>query len=135
MYPDMRLYQEIVFLQHNACCSWAVENVKPYYKPIIEPDAVMHRHFFWSNFRIPSLDVLRMVKIRHAQIPDLEKALGFSLKEFKLENKRQVLRNCVDPQLGLHILESARENFMQQNFRLSNKIKSVKIVKNGKGIR
>ena len=28
-YPDMRLYQEILFLRANAKCKWVVENVKP----------------------------------------------------------------------------------------------------------
>ncbi|MCV2484812.1 MULTISPECIES: DNA cytosine methyltransferase [Flavobacterium] len=108
VYPDMRLYQEILFLKHNALCFWAVENVKPYYKPLIEPDAVLHRHLFWSNFTIHAADALSDIKIRYAQIPDLEKVLGFSLKEFKLKNRRQILRNCVDPRLGLHILKMAK---------------------------
>ena len=109
LYPDMRLYQEIVFLQYNASCRWAVENVKPYYKPLILPDAVLHRHLFWSNFKISDHTGRGLgLKIRKAQIPDLERGLGLSLKEFRIKNKRQVLRNCVDPQLGFHVLESAR---------------------------
>lgn len=107
VYPDMRLYQEILFLHHNASCFWTVENVKPYYKTLIEPNAVLHRHLFWSNFDIPPADVAPDIKIRYAQIPDLEEALGFSLKEFRVKNKRQILRNCVNPRLGLHILRSA----------------------------
>ncbi|WP_289057405.1 DNA cytosine methyltransferase [uncultured Flavobacterium sp.] len=107
VYPDMRLYQEILFLLHNASCFWTVENVKPYYKPLIEPNAVLHRHLFWSNFDIPPADIPPEIKIRYAQIPALEEALGFSLKEFRVKNKRQILRNCVNPRLGLHILRSA----------------------------
>jgi len=36
-YPDMKLYEEIILLQHFAPkeCKWIVENVKPYYKPLI----------------------------------------------------------------------------------------------------
>jgi len=107
VYPDMRLYQEILFLLHNVSCPWTVENVKPYYKPLIEPNAVLHRHLFWSNFDIPPADISPDIKIRYAQITDLEEALGFSLKEFRVKNKRQVLRNCVNARLGLHILKSA----------------------------
>ncbi|UUW08636.1 DNA cytosine methyltransferase [Flavobacterium plurextorum] len=114
VYPDMRLYQEILFLMYNAGCCWAVENVRPYYKPLIEPDAEVHRHLFWSNFDIPILDKSSAVKIRHAQIPDLEKAFGFNLQDFKIKNKRQVLRNCVDPELGFHVLQSAR-NFIEKS--------------------
>lgn len=108
VYPDMRLYQEILFLMHNARCCWAVENVKPYYKALIEPQAVLLRHLFWCNFQLLDSDLLPEIKIRYAQIPELEKAFGFSLKEFKIKNKRQILRNCVDPKLGLHILDSVK---------------------------
>lgn len=115
VYPDMRLYQEILFLKHNALCFWAVENVKPYYKPLIAPDAVLQRHLFWSNFGIPPVEQTLIMKIRYAQIPDLEKALGFSLAGFKIRNKRQILRNCVNPKLGHHILEAAKSFMYRQN--------------------
>jgi DNA (cytosine-5)-methyltransferase 1 len=48
-YPDMALYQEIIFLSHVFKGKWVVENVKPYYTPLIEPTAVVSRHYFWSN--------------------------------------------------------------------------------------
>lgn len=103
MYPDMRLYQEILFLQANFKGKWVVENVKPYYKPLIEPTAVLQRHYFWSNFEIKDKD-FKKDKIRTAQIPDLQKLHGFDLSGYKLKNKRQILRNCVLPELGLHVL-------------------------------
>ncbi|NWL02884.1 DNA cytosine methyltransferase [Flavobacterium johnsoniae] len=127
VFPDMRLYQEILFLQHNAECLWAVENVKPYYTALIKPDAALQRHLFWSNFQIPELQIKTVIKIRHAQIPELEESLGFCLKGSNISNKRQVLRNCVDPNLGLHILNTARSLYMKN-------VKS-KTRKNGKGVR
>lgn len=127
VFPDMRLYQEVLFLRHNAECLWTVENVKPYYKPLIDPDAVLQRHLFWSNFEISQTELSTSIKIRHAQIPDLELALGFSLKECNIPNKRQVLRNCVEPHLGGHILCEARKAWQQ-------KMKMSKTRKNGKGI-
>ena len=103
-YPDMRLYQEILFLQANFKGKWVVENVKPYYKPLIEPTAVLQRHYFWSNFPIKDKE-FKKDKIRTAQIPQLQKLHGYDLSEYKLKNKRQVLRNCVYPELGKHILD------------------------------
>lgn len=102
-YPDMKLYQEILFLQNNFKGKWVVENVKPYYKPLIEPTKILQRHLFWSNFEIPDKE-FKKDNIRTAQIPDLQKKYGFDLSGYKLSNKRQVLRNCVEPELGLHIL-------------------------------
>ena len=50
-YPDMKLYEEILFLQHFFKGKWVVENVVPYYKPLIEP-IVNGRHAYWANFDI-----------------------------------------------------------------------------------
>lgn len=105
-YPDMTLYEEILFLQHNFKGKWVVENVKPYYKPLIEPTSILQRHLFWSNFEIPDKE-FKKDNIRTAQIPDLQKKYGFDLSDYKIKNKRQVLRNCVEPELGLYILKCA----------------------------
>lgn len=103
-YPDMRLYEEIVFLQHYATCKWVVENVKPYYTPLI-PWKMIQRHLFWSNFIIGEMDI-KNDNIRTAQIPDLEKHHWFDLSKYKLPNKRQILRNCVYPEVWLWVLNS-----------------------------
>jgi len=105
----MTLYQEILFLQYNFDGKWVVENVKPYYKPLIEPTSILQRHLFWSNFEIPNKE-FKKDNIRTAQIPDLEKKYGYDLSGYKLKNKRQVLRNCVEPKLGKYILDIALTN-------------------------
>lgn len=105
VYPDMKLYQEIIFLQYNFKGKWVVENVNPYYTPLIEPNVELDRHKFWCNFDIEKAEFVRP-KLRAAQIPQLQEAYGYDLSEYKLPNKRQVLRNCVLPEVGKHILES-----------------------------
>jgi DNA (cytosine-5)-methyltransferase 1 len=102
-FPDMKLYQEIIFLKHNYKGLWVVENVKPYYEPLIKPTIELQRHYFWSNFNIVSKK-FEKDNIRKAQIPDLQKLHGFDLSGYKLKNKRQILRNCVLPELGQHII-------------------------------
>lgn len=57
VYPDMKLYEEIIFLQHFCKGKWVVENTKPYYKPLIIPTMIIERHCFWSNFNIPKIKV------------------------------------------------------------------------------
>jgi len=106
IYPNMSLYQEIVFLQFNFKGKWIVENVNPYYEPLIKPTQVLQRHLFWSNFDIPKKE-FKKDHIRTAQIPDLQKKYGFDLSKFKIKNKRQVLRNCVEPELGKYIIDCA----------------------------
>lgn len=106
VYPDMKLYQEIIFLQNNFKGLFVVENVKPYYKPLIEPSFQLDRHNFWSNFDVEKIEFSRP-KLRAAQIPELQEFLGYDLSDFKIPNKRQVLRNCVNPQVGEYILKFA----------------------------
>jgi len=106
VFPSMILYEEILFLQHHAECKWIVENVKPYYKALIEPTATIQRHLFWGNFEIPNIEIEKD-NIRKAQIPQLQAKYGYDLSKYKLSNKRQVLRNCVEPKLGLSILHDA----------------------------
>jgi len=100
-YPDLSLYEEIIFLRHHCKGKWVVENVCPYYGELI-PAKKVQRHLFWSNFPIIKKEIVKD-NIRTAQIPDLQKKYNFDLSKYKLENKRQILRNCVEPELGLHI--------------------------------
>lgn len=112
IYPDMKLYEEIIFLQqifNSKGCKfngkYVVENVIPYYKPLIEPQ-IIHRHCIWSNFPITYVE-FEKEKIHSSQVPDLEKHHGIDLSNFNITNKRQILRNCVYPPLGLHIFNEA----------------------------
>ena len=106
MYPDMKLWQEILFLQANATCDWVVENVKPYYTPLVAPSFTIGRHYFWSNKIIDtSLFVPRKSNIRTAQIEDLQTYHDIDLTGVKIRNKRQRLRNMVDHEVGKFVME------------------------------
>ena len=104
VYPDMSLYQEIIFLKTHFEGKWLVENVKPYYEPLIKPTSKLQRHYFWANFEIPDKEFPKD-NIRNAQIPDLQKKYGFNLDGSFITNKRQILRNCVEPKIGKYILK------------------------------
>ena len=58
--------------------------------------------------RSASISAQRKAIIREAQIPELTDLHGLNLTGIKLKNKRQTLRNCVLPEIGLHVLESAQ---------------------------
>lgn len=111
IYPDMKLWSEIIFLQYNFKGKWVVENVKPYYAPFIKPSADLQRHYFWANFEIPEV-IFEKDKIRTAQIPQLQQLHGYDLERYKLPNKRQILRNCVLPSLGLYVYQQAVDNLL-----------------------
>ena len=106
VYPDMELYQEIILLRQFSKCKWVVENVKPYYQPLILANE-LHRHLFWSNFNITRFDNLDE-RTKHNDITGKSTVYGFNLEKYKTHiRKDKILRNMVNPNIGLHILKCA----------------------------
>jgi len=102
VYPDMQLYEEIILLKYYYIGHYVVENVKPFYDPLIEPTAILQRHLFWSSFNI-EYKKFGAKKIRSKNKISDYADIGFDITKTKIRNKRQVLRNCVNSELGLHI--------------------------------
>ncbi len=104
-YPDMKLYQEIILLQTFAKkqTKWVIENVEPYYNFLIKPTTIIGRHPFWSNFNIPYCEIKDERK--HMNIENNSVVYGVDLSKYKIDNKRQILRNMVNPEIGLYIFE------------------------------
>ncbi len=120
-YPDMALYQEIIFLQHFFKGKYCIENVKSYYEPLIKPQE-SGRHYFWANFEIPQIEVesaigrLGPVKSKGGGRTegDNHYKLGFDLSKYSHPNKKKLLNNCVYPEIGLEILNSAMGIYVNQ---------------------
>lgn len=107
-YPDMTLYQEIIFMQHFVKCKWVAENVKPYYKPLIAPTAEIGRHLFWSNFHIPHFKVNGAVG--PWGVTSSTESHGFSVKDRDIKHRKdQLIRNLVHPAVGYHVYESSKK--------------------------
>lgn len=113
VYPDMKLYEEIIFLKHFYDGNWAVENVIPYYKVLIEPAVTIDRHLIWSNKPIEqktfergySVDLTR----QRGSTETLTVAYGIQLP-VATKNQRKLLRNAVNPVIGLHVFRQAKES-------------------------
>ena len=106
-YPDMKLYQEILFLQHYFKGKWVVENVNPFYEPLIKPTKELGRHLFWCNFYIRQTE-LKEADINRGTRKELSELHGFDLTNHKIKTRKdQIYRNCVHPHTGLHILNCA----------------------------
>lgn len=119
-YPDMGLWQEIVFLKRFHRGQYVIENVLPYYEPI-EPSQVAGRHHFWANFMITPFRETRGFNLTNARTstqktgPEhlklLEEHHGFVYPGGVTKGVwTTCLRNCVFPPLGKHILNCARGN-------------------------
>lgn len=106
-YPDMKLYQEIIFLDNYYDGLWVVENVKPYYKPLIRPTRELGRHLFWSNFNIRPTQI-KEADINRGTRKEWSELHGFDLSNHKLKSRKdQIYRNCVHPDTGLHVFNCA----------------------------
>lgn len=105
VYPDMKLYEEILFLKHFYKGNWVVENVIPYYSTLIEPAAILERHVFWSNAQIT--DYFVPIRIYKGRITDQSKETLAKQYNIQLpdgtKNQRKLLRNAVMPELGLYV--------------------------------
>jgi DNA (cytosine-5)-methyltransferase 1 len=112
VYPDLKLYEEILLLKHYSKCLWVVENTRSFYEPLIKPQFV-GAHFFWSNFKISPFDIGNR-NHRNGTIKTLSLKKQLDISGCSIINKRQILRNCVEPELGLHILNCAFKNIQKE---------------------
>ena len=124
VYPDMKLYEEIIFLHHH--CSenikWVIENVNGYYKPLINAK-IQGRHLFWSNFDLPNIikkDITGKLNFKSQYKPLIEyhKIENFDYKG--KQSKLKILRNLVDYELGLTIFNTARNIITKSNDKQLN---------------
>lgn len=109
IYPDMVLYQEIIVLRTFAKCNWVVENVIPYYSPLIT-GIKLGRHLFWSNLHIPEM------QIDEGSREERHKSLIDTLTQYKTVNKQKLIRNMVNPKIGKYLLDIA----MATPFKIDN---------------
>lgn len=118
VYPDMKLYEEILFLQHYYKTGyWVVENVIPYYEPLI-PAKKRGRHLYWTNFNLPANLNGRKIQIGAGK-DELNRLCEFhniDISSYKGDQRMdKIARNLVDYQVGKSILDVAIGCFDQKN--------------------
>ena len=119
-YPDMALYQEIIFLKHYYKGRYCVENVIPFYNTLI-PAEKRNRHLYWVNFKLPNTlstrknpDLARTKNL----ITALSNFHDYDFRKYKgSQRKNKIARNLVDYEAGKTILESVlninKNNYIQ----------------------
>ena len=105
-YPCMVIYQQLILLSSWFKGKFVIENVVPYYPPLIKPKVELGRHIFWSNFHIEKKEFNNIDVSRSTQ-EQLSEDLGMPIPRLK---PRLLLRNCVKPVMGLYIFECALKN-------------------------
>ena len=138
-FPELGLYEEIIFLKHFFKGKFCAENVIPYYgnEGLIIPGLRVqqfNRHLFWCNFKISTTDkrnppkqianiIAQKTKRKRksydgdiVNIKSTQPHYGFDLSNMKLKTRKdKVLRNCVDPEVGLMIMNHALDIVTKQN--------------------
>ena len=106
-YPDMKLYQEIIVLKKWFKGKFVVENVIPYYEPLI-PGIKRDRHIYWTNFNLPNDLRDRSKKdLNKITCKELQKFHNINLSNYKgKQNKLKIAKNLVDYEAGKTIFET-----------------------------
>ena len=117
VYPDLKLYEEIILLQHHFKGKYCVENVIPYYDPLI-PAQKRGRHLYWCNFNLPNVLTNRDNSGALNQKSVMKDLIEFHKYDFyKYKGEQRILkiaRNLVDYEAGKTIFDTAR-GIMQEN--------------------
>lgn len=113
-YPDMKLYQEIILLRTWFKGKYCVENVIPYYPPMI-PAQEYDRHLFWMNFTIREGKYTNTQHILRGDLQTKADIKGVDINTLNGVDKNKVVNNMVHPETGLYILNCARNIITKQN--------------------
>jgi len=125
IFPDYKLWQEILLLKYFAKGMWVVENVKPYYEPFIKPSFVLERHCFWANFKV--ITDVRFMKREVSNLAIFSNSTinyGFDLRKYKVKGRRKILRNIVNPEIGLYLFEEAMK-IKDRKFKVKQTIMEI----------
>ena len=112
-YSDMKLYEEILFLDNFFDGKYCVENVIPYYEPLIAAKK-RGRHLYWTNFNLPTVLSERdkisglITKDDYEAIKKLCEFHDYDFFKYKGEQRRsKMARNLVDYEAGKTIFATA----------------------------
>jgi len=120
-FPDMKLYEEIIFLENHFNGKYVVENVVPYYTPLISAKK-RGRHLYWTNFNLPSnINERKLNGIlcsMNDEVNNLCEFHDYNFFKYKGKQRRdKIARNLVDYEVGKTILETAFGIERKQNVK------------------
>jgi DNA (cytosine-5)-methyltransferase 1 len=117
IYPDLKLYEEILFLENYFEGKYCVENVIPYYEPLIHGKKI-GRHLYWTNFILPNDLNERKSSIMESK-DEVSKWCIFHDYDFRqykgTQSVQKMARNLVDYEAGKTILETALNIYKKTN--------------------
>lgn len=112
VYPDFKLYEEVVLLDNYFQGKYVVENVIPFYEPLI-PTKKRGRHLYWTNFNLPNdigerIEGNGIISKAKNEVDLLCKFHEYDFYKYKGEQRRdKIARNLVDYEAGKTIFQTA----------------------------
>ena len=112
VYPDLKLYEEVILLDNYFEGKYVVENVIPFYEPLI-PAKKRGRHLYWTNFNLPNDIGERnegngIISKAKNEVDVLCKFHDFDFYKYKGKQRRdKIARNLVDYEAGKIIFATA----------------------------
>ena len=110
LFPDLRLYEEIIFLNNYFNGKYCVENVIPFYDPLV-PAKKRGRHLYWTNFNLPNyLNERKPVYMEcKDEVNQWCKFHDYNFYQYKGDQRiDKIARNLVDYEAGKTIFDIAR---------------------------
>jgi DNA (cytosine-5)-methyltransferase 1 len=117
IYPDLKLYEEVLFLENYFDGKYCVENVIPYYEPLIHAHK-RGRHLYWTNFQLPNNLGERKCSIMESkdEVTQWCKFHDYDFRKYKgIQSVQKMARNLVDYEAGLTIFNTARGIIQKSN--------------------
>lgn len=119
-YPDMKLYEEVIFLDNFFEGKYCVENVIPYYEPLIQGQQ-RGRHIYWTNFKLPqNINERKNPDLSRTKdlINELSKFHDYDFRKYKGEQRMdKIARNLVDYEAGKTIFATSLGIINKSNTR------------------
>ena len=111
LYPDLKLYEEVIFLDNFFDGKYCIENVTPYYEPLI-PAQKRGRHLYWTNYTLPTDLKERKLNgslcLMKNEINVLSEFHDYDFRKYKGKQRLdKMARNLVDYEAGRTIFEIA----------------------------
>ena len=119
-FPDMKLYEEIIFLDKYFKGKYVVENVIPFYTPLI-PALERNRHLYWTNFHLPkTVSNRKNPAIGHTknEVQAFSEFHDYDFTKYKGKQSRvKMARNLVDYEAGKTILDTVLGIRIKENIK------------------
>jgi len=116
-YPNLKLYEEIIFLDKWFKGKYVVENVIPYYEPLIDAKK-RGRHLYWTNFNLPNILASRKGGIMEGknEVEQWCKFHDYDFRKYKGNQRTdKMARNLVDYEVGKTIFEVVCNTYESKN--------------------